>query len=191
MVDCGRRRRPRRATRSCSSARQGGERIPAEEWAERLGTIAYEIVCGISARVGAGTPVAELGGPVELHSTAWLTARIRDVADFHEPGIGLKDKTPLLADREAFGVVVDRRFEHVVGAKVDNVVGEEGSGLRAGRAGGPASRRRVRPGQQGRQAPVDDCMRRRTMLEYGIDGVETPSGRCCHGEARRDDRRHA
>ena len=30
---------------------QGGERITADEWAERLGTIPYEIVCGISARV--------------------------------------------------------------------------------------------------------------------------------------------
>lgn len=31
--------------------RQGPELIRAEEWAERLGTIPYEIVCGISARV--------------------------------------------------------------------------------------------------------------------------------------------
>lgn len=30
---------------------QGGERIRAEDWAERLGTIGYEIVCGIGARV--------------------------------------------------------------------------------------------------------------------------------------------
>lgn len=30
---------------------QGGERIRAEEWADRLGTIGYEIVCCISARV--------------------------------------------------------------------------------------------------------------------------------------------
>lgn len=30
---------------------QGGERILADEWAERLDTIAYEIVCGISARI--------------------------------------------------------------------------------------------------------------------------------------------
>jgi alanine racemase len=29
----------------------GGERVRAEDWAERLGTIGYEIVCGISARV--------------------------------------------------------------------------------------------------------------------------------------------
>lgn len=30
---------------------QGNERIGAEEWAAKLGTISYEIVCGISARV--------------------------------------------------------------------------------------------------------------------------------------------
>ena len=30
---------------------QGGERITAAEWAERLGTIGYEIVCGISRRI--------------------------------------------------------------------------------------------------------------------------------------------
>ena len=30
---------------------QGDERITAAEWATRLGTIAYEITCGISARV--------------------------------------------------------------------------------------------------------------------------------------------
>lgn len=38
--------------------RQGAEEIRAEEWADRLGTIGYEIVCGIGARVGriAGPP---------------------------------------------------------------------------------------------------------------------------------------
>jgi alanine racemase len=30
---------------------QGGEHITAEDWAERLGTIAYEIVCGIGPRI--------------------------------------------------------------------------------------------------------------------------------------------
>ena len=30
---------------------QGDERIRPEDWAERLGTIGYEIVCGISARI--------------------------------------------------------------------------------------------------------------------------------------------
>ena len=31
--------------------RQGGEVISAAEWADRLGTIAYEVVCGISSRI--------------------------------------------------------------------------------------------------------------------------------------------
>ena len=30
---------------------QGGDRIRAEDWATTLGTIGYEIVCGIGARV--------------------------------------------------------------------------------------------------------------------------------------------
>ena len=30
---------------------QGGDRIRAEDWAQRLGTIGYEIVCGLSDRV--------------------------------------------------------------------------------------------------------------------------------------------
>ena len=30
---------------------QGGEQVTATEWADRLGTINYEITCGISARV--------------------------------------------------------------------------------------------------------------------------------------------
>ena len=31
--------------------RQGDHQVPATEWADRLGTIGYEIVCGIGARV--------------------------------------------------------------------------------------------------------------------------------------------
>ena len=45
--------------------RQGEHEIRAEHWAERLGTIGYEIVCGISARV----PRRVIGGPVSMPST--------------------------------------------------------------------------------------------------------------------------
>jgi alanine racemase len=30
---------------------QEGERVTAEEWADRLGTIGYEVVCGVSRRI--------------------------------------------------------------------------------------------------------------------------------------------
>jgi len=38
---------------------QDDERVTADEWAERLGTIAYEVTCGIGARV----PRVHVGGP--------------------------------------------------------------------------------------------------------------------------------
>ncbi|MEN3273895.1 MAG: alanine racemase [Actinomycetota bacterium] len=50
LVDCGD-DRVERGDEVVLLGCQGGARIGAEEWAERLGTISYEIVCGISARV--------------------------------------------------------------------------------------------------------------------------------------------
>ena len=68
-------------------------------------------------------------GSVEPHGPAWFAARIREVPDFPKPGVGFKDITPLLADPEAFGVVVDRLAEHLLGGKVDKVVGVEARGF--------------------------------------------------------------
>jgi alanine racemase len=64
MVDCGPAGDPaadvvRPGDEVVLLGRQGDERIGAEEWAERLDTISYEIVCGISARV----PRRYVGGP--------------------------------------------------------------------------------------------------------------------------------
>jgi alanine racemase len=42
---------PARGAPAVLIGRQGGERVLAEEWARRLGTINYEITCSISARV--------------------------------------------------------------------------------------------------------------------------------------------
>ncbi|HWM19239.1 MAG TPA: alanine racemase [Ilumatobacteraceae bacterium] len=39
---------------------QGGQRVGAEEWADRLGTIGYEIVCGVSRRI-ARSPRRSIG----------------------------------------------------------------------------------------------------------------------------------
>ena len=52
MVDCG----PDAAVRPGDDVvllgEQGGERITPDEWAARLGTISYEVVCAIGSRVG-------------------------------------------------------------------------------------------------------------------------------------------
>jgi alanine racemase len=50
LVDCGTDRVERGAEVVLLGA-QGDEFVGADEWAALLGTISYEIVCGISARV--------------------------------------------------------------------------------------------------------------------------------------------
>jgi alanine racemase len=51
MVDCGPAAEVAPGDEVVLIGRQGDESIDAWEWAERLGTIAYEVVCGIGARV--------------------------------------------------------------------------------------------------------------------------------------------
>ena len=65
--------------------------------------------------------------PMDL--TALLRARVRDVPDFPEPGVVFKDITPLLADRVAFGGVVDALVDHHGRGTVDKVVGIEARGF--------------------------------------------------------------
>jgi alanine racemase len=51
MVDCGHDASVRRGDEVVLIGRQGDDEITADEWAARLDTIAYEIVCGIGPRV--------------------------------------------------------------------------------------------------------------------------------------------
>ena len=58
-----------------------------------------------------------------------VSALIRDVPDFPEPGIVYKDITPLLADPVGFAAAVDAMVEPWVDAGVDKVVGIEARGF--------------------------------------------------------------
>lgn len=51
LVDCGPGASVRQGDEVVLIGAQGAERVSAWEWARRTGTIAYEVVCGISARV--------------------------------------------------------------------------------------------------------------------------------------------
>ena len=51
LVDCGPRSTVRAGDEVVLIGRQGTEEISAWEWASKLGTIGYEVVCGIGARV--------------------------------------------------------------------------------------------------------------------------------------------
>lgn len=51
LVDCGPGSTVRAGDECVLIGRQGDEQVTAWEWAERVGTIAYEVVCGLSSRV--------------------------------------------------------------------------------------------------------------------------------------------
>ena len=51
MVDCGPDAEVAVGDEVVLLGRQGGECVSADEWAERLGTISYEVLCGIGPRV--------------------------------------------------------------------------------------------------------------------------------------------
>ena len=58
-----------------------------------------------------------------------ISALIRDVPDFPEPGIVFKDITPVLADPIAFSTIIDLIVVHFGRGNVDKVVGIEARGF--------------------------------------------------------------
>jgi adenine phosphoribosyltransferase len=114
-------------------------------------------------------PVAAVRTAGEL-----LRSRIRDVADFPEPGVVFKDITPLLADPAAFSALVDAfvAYTHLpeVGP-VDKVAGIEARGFilaapvayRLGVGFVPVRKKGKLPGKTLEQAYV---------LEYGGASIE-------------------
>ncbi|MFI2434236.1 adenine phosphoribosyltransferase [Streptomyces sp. NPDC018693] len=58
-----------------------------------------------------------------------LLSRIRDVADYPEPGVMFKDITPLLADPSAFTVLTDALAEIAERTRATKVVGLEARGF--------------------------------------------------------------
>src|SRR6516164_4298802 len=64
---------------------------------------------------------------VDEELTRLITSRVRDISDYPQPGVVFKDITPLLADPEAFGVVVDAMARTY--GPVDKVAGIEARGF--------------------------------------------------------------
>lgn len=100
-----------------------------------------------------------------------LLSRIRDVADYPEPGVMFKDITPLLADPAAFTALTDALAEIAAGTGASKVVGLEARGfilgapvaVRAGLGFIPVRKAGKLPGATLRQA---------YDLEYGSAEIE-------------------
>ena len=63
-----------------------------------------------------------------------LTTRVREVPDFPEPGVGFKDISPLLLDREALQQAVGELADWTRERKADLVLGAEARGFWLGAA---------------------------------------------------------
>ncbi|MEU4152132.1 MULTISPECIES: adenine phosphoribosyltransferase [unclassified Streptomyces] len=100
-----------------------------------------------------------------------LLSRIRDVADYPEPGVMFKDITPLLADPAAFTALTDTLAEIATNTRATKVVGLEARGfilgapvaVRAGLGFIPVRKAGKLPGATLRQA---------YDLEYGSAEIE-------------------
>ncbi|NCW34686.1 MAG: adenine phosphoribosyltransferase [Actinobacteria bacterium] len=98
---------------------------------------------------------------------------ITDVPDYPKPGILFKDITPLLADGEGFGVVIDEFVKAIkkLNRGVDAIVGIESRGFILGGALAKALEIGFvtvrKPGKLPR-----DVHRKEYALEYGFDALE-------------------
>jgi adenine phosphoribosyltransferase len=66
---------------------------------------------------------------MEAKMTTDFRSLIRDVEDFPKPGIVFKDITPVLADPEAFSVVIDTMADLVRDLPIDCICGMESRGF--------------------------------------------------------------
>lgn len=98
---------------------------------------------------------------------------IRDVPDYPAPGVLFRDITPLLADAEAFALVVAAMAEPAAGADV--VVGLEARGFLLGAAVAHAAGLGLVPVRKAGKLPAV-AARRHYQLEYGQATLELPAG---------------
>ena len=96
---------------------------------------------------------------------------IVDIPDYPEPGVVFKDVTPVVADPEAFGEMIDDLAEHFAGRGVTKVMGAEARGFIVGAAvayklgaGFVAARK---PGKLPRETISESY-----ELEYGTNSLE-------------------
>jgi adenine phosphoribosyltransferase len=98
---------------------------------------------------------------------------IRDVPDYPAPGVLFRDITPLLADAEAFALVIAAMAEPA--AEADVVVGLEARGFLLGAAVAHAAGLGVVPVRKAGKLPAV-AARRDYQLEYGQATLELPAG---------------
>ena len=96
---------------------------------------------------------------------------IRTVPDFPNKGIMFRDITTLLKDREAFGEVVEKFYEHYKDKKIDKVVSVESRGFIFGSTLAYKLGAGFVPIRKPGKLPAE-VIRQEYQLEYGTDSME-------------------
>jgi adenine phosphoribosyltransferase len=110
-----------------------------------------------------------------------LTALIRDIPDFPEPGIIFKDITPVLADGPAFATLVDALAEPFLEVGVDKVAGIEARGFTLATPVAERLGAGFIPVRKPGKLPYE-TVREDYALEYGTDSLEIHTDAAARGE---------
>jgi adenine phosphoribosyltransferase len=100
-----------------------------------------------------------------------LKAKIRDIPDFPQKGIVFKDITPLLADPQAFNMVINLLADRYIGRHVDRVVGVEARGFILGAALAYKLNTGLVLVRKPGKLPAE-TLQAAYELEYGVDQLE-------------------
>jgi len=100
-----------------------------------------------------------------------LTALIRDIPDFPEPGVIFKDITPVLADGKALKMLVDAMAEPYADSGVTKVAGIEARGFTLATPVADRLGAGFIPVRKPGKLPFE-TVREDYTLEYGMDALE-------------------
>jgi adenine phosphoribosyltransferase len=110
-----------------------------------------------------------------------LTSLIRDIPDFPEPGIVLKDITPVLADGKAFAKLVDALAAPFRDKGIDKVAGIEARGFTLATPVAERLGAGFIPVRKPGKLPYE-TVREDYSLEYGTDSLEIHTDAATPGE---------
>ena len=106
-----------------------------------------------------------------MTSVGDLRSKIREVPDFPTPGVGFKDITPLLADREALQETIEGLASWARERKPDLILGAEARGFILGAAIASAVGCGFVPARRPGKLPPE-TVSARYVLEYGENALE-------------------
>lgn len=133
---------------------------------------------GSSARWSTSDPWFENRG---MSRADELKKLIRDVPGFPQPGVVFRDITPVLADKETFGEVVELMSKHWVGRGVDHVAAIEARGFIPGAAIAVRLNAGFIPIRKAGKLPWK-VLSHSYQLEYGTDQLDVHEDAVARGD---------